>query len=216
MTAITPLDNELLMLLERDPQEYHNRILSLKTSDLSLFYKHINAYDADCAHFYGGNPLHCLSMIQNSSTGVYGSDTHCNSDLAKQIFGTLVMNGCNIYHYDYYGDTPLKSLNICENNREYYEMLREYYRDNPINGEVTICYPIYELYAETIITILNDRDLLRNNLDPDLCNIINDMYESNKRAITDYLVNYCVIAETDKPTITKIRAVLIDAIDTFK
>ena len=216
MSAITTLDNTLLSIMKHTPEKYIDQLIVLKTSNPIEFKRHINIYDPYGEEYYGGNPLHCLSMIMNTSDNIYGSDTFCNSDLAKKIFDYLIVNGCNIYHYDYYGETPLKTLKQDADNIGYYDMLVEYYRNNPINGDITICYSVYESYGNVILDIIKNTDLLRNNLHPDLFNIINNMYESNKRAVVDYLVNYCIISETGNPTINIIKPRLMDAIDKFK
>ena len=106
--------SKLYDMFENSPLKYFEL---LKTMDIRELYNHLNDYEHNYNDYHGNNALHCLCMIMSkkkistSPNNNYGINTNCTLELGLNILDFMVKYGANLYHRDYYNDTPLDYVN---------------------------------------------------------------------------------------------------------
>lgn len=108
----------LYILFEKSPEKYFEELKSMITrGNIQNVYNHLSDYEKVENIYHGANALHCLCMIMSKrkkntiKNTNYGINTTCSINLGLELLDFMIKYGVNIYHRDYYNQTPLEYVN---------------------------------------------------------------------------------------------------------
>ena len=108
----------LYKLFEKSPKDYFNELkTAIIYGNVSEVMYHLSDYEKVENIYHGANALHCLCMIMSKKkentieNNNYGINTICSLELGFEILDFMIKYGVNLYHRDYYNQTPLEYVN---------------------------------------------------------------------------------------------------------
>ena len=134
---LSTISENLVNLLETDPEEYYKNLCDLKNKYDMDAIKEI----VDCVHYisYMGHHLHALIYVvgdlffeESKDTEIYGTKVSVSEDLGIQILKTLIEYNVDLHIKNYYNETPLQNVSSYgytkrKNNTKFKKKLQEYY-----------------------------------------------------------------------------------------
>ena len=140
MPSIPSISENLVRMLEKNPEEYYEKLCELKNEyDMDIIKKILDYQHYEC---YMGHHLHALVYIvgdlyykDSKQKNIYGTKIKVSEDMGIKILEKLIEYNIDLHSENYYNETPLKNLSAegftkRKNNTEFKKKLQQYYIDD--------------------------------------------------------------------------------------
>ena len=137
MVRFPTISENLIYLLEKNPEKYYEELCNLKNNYTMDIIKKI----IDCTHYkcYMGHHLHAIIYMvgdlfyeEARQKDIYGTNISVSETLGIKILEKLIEYNVDLYIENYYDETPLQNLTAHgftkrKNNTQFKKKLQEYY-----------------------------------------------------------------------------------------